>query len=80
MQMISADDLYYLKRVENLEKQYRKCADKINELNKVFDDYLSTENFSIYDLNIILDQKETAKELKKAIENEIQKLKFGALN
>lgn len=78
--MISANDLYYLKRVENLEREYQKCGEKLKELENTIEEYLSTEDFTIPTLNLILYKKATVKSLKKAISLEIKRVKSEALN
>jgi predicted GTPase len=80
MEMISAEDLFYLKKVENLEKEYRICANKIEELDAAWEEYLQFENFSVMELNIISSQKQHAYELMRAIQDEIERIKFEAMN
>lgn len=80
MEMISADDLFYLKKVENLEREYRICVHKLEELDATWEEYLQFENFSIMELNMIASQKQTARELKKAIEDQIIRLKSEMMN
>jgi hypothetical protein len=80
MEMISADDLFYLKKVENLEREYKSCINKLEELDATWEEYLEFENFSIMELNMIASQKQTAKELKEAIEKQIERLKLESLN
>lgn len=80
MEMISADDLFYLKKVENLEREYRICVHKLEELDTTWEEYLQFENFSIMELNMIASQKQTARELKKAIEDQITRLKSEMMN
>lgn len=80
MEMISADDLFYLKKVENLEKEYRICVNKLEELDATWDEYIEFENFSVMELNMIASRRQHVRELKKAIEDEMARLKFETLN
>ena len=80
MEMISAEDLFYLKKVENLEREYRICVNKLEELETTWDEYLQFENFSIMELNMISSQKQHVKELKETIEKQIERLKLESMN
>ena len=80
MEMISAEDIFYLKKVENLEREYRICVNKLEELDATWEEYLQFENFSVMELNMIASQKQTVRELKEAIEDQIARLKFETLN
>jgi hypothetical protein len=80
MEMITAQDLYFLPRVENLEREYKKCSYKLFELQEYFDEILKFETCDPYTLNLIIDQKWMLQELMDSIENQIIKLKSETLN
>ena len=79
-EMISANDLYYLPRLENLRKEYEACVEKIKELDETWDEYLEFENFTIFELNMISSQRQTAHALMEALEKEMDRIKFETLN
>lgn len=80
MEMMTAEDFYYLPRVKNLEKQYQKCAKVLFELQEEFDDHIHFETCDPHFLNLIESKKWDVQELMEAIEDQIQKLKLSFLN
>lgn len=80
MEMISAEDIFYLKKVENLEREYRICVNKLEELEASWEEYLQFENFSILEMNMISDQRQQVTEIRDAIEKQINRLKLETLN
>ena len=81
MEMITANDLYFLPRVENLESQYQKCLEEENSLLEYWNDLLQTESyFNIMFLNITADKLVVVRDLMKAIKDQIEVLKLQTLN
>lgn len=80
MEMISANEFYYLPRVENLKKEYKKCSDRLFELQEKFDELINFEICDPYTLNLIEDQKWTIHDLMSAIEDQIERLQLSTLN
>jgi hypothetical protein len=78
--MISIMDLYYLPRVENLKKEYKKCSEKLFELQDQFDELIHFETCDPYTLNLIEDQKWMIYDLMSAIEDQIETLRLSTLN
>jgi hypothetical protein len=80
MEMIKAEDFYYLFKVKNLEREYKKCAESFFELQEEFDSCIHFETCDPCFLNMIEDQKWAIQELMEAIENQIHNLTLAALN
>lgn len=78
--MINAEDLYYLPRIENLERQYEKLNKELAELKQTFDEYLEYEKFTALELNLISSQIQTCEELMKAIKEQRNTLRLQTLN
>ena len=78
--MISADDLYYLPRLKNMEVQYEKLIREYKEMTEVFNEYLASEKFPILELNILADKMRVAEDLIDAIFNQRITLRLQALN
>jgi DNA repair exonuclease SbcCD ATPase subunit len=77
---LSASDFYYLPRVKNLEREYNKCEDYLKNLQQEFDQLLDYETCSTHKLNVIADKMQTAKDLMKAINQQVKKLKYEFCN
>ena len=80
MEIVKGEDLYYLPRVENLRREYEKCAQRLFELQEQFDELIHFETCDPYTLNLIEDQKWTVQELMDAIEDQIERLRLETLN
>lgn len=78
--MITANDLYYLPRVKNLEGEYKKMADRLFELQEQMESYIDFETCDPILLNIMEDKKWQLQELMESIEDHIIRLKSEALN
>jgi hypothetical protein len=77
---VTANDLYYLPRVKNLEREYNKIESRLLELEDEFDKSLDFETISVYKLNIISAQMQTCASLMSALKQEILRLKLEVCN
>lgn len=80
MEMITANDLYYIPRIQNLEEQYQKVAQKYNELNETWNEYLETEKCCVITLNLLSARMQTCKEIMDSLEFHIDRIRFETLN
>lgn len=78
--MITANDLYYLPRLKNLEDQYEKLVREYKELTEVFNEYISSERTQILELNLLADKMRVAEDLIEAIFNQRITIRLQALN
>lgn len=78
--MITANDLYYLPRVKNLEREALKCYQELIELTNEFNNYLHFEIFDIMVINVLNDRRQTVRDTIEALENQIERLKLETLN
>lgn len=77
---IYAKDLYYLPRVENLEREYEKIEIHMKELEDEFDKSIYYETISTPLLNVISDRMQTCTLLMSAIKLEIKRLHLEICN
>jgi len=80
MEMITANDLYYLPRLKNLEDQYEKLIREYKELTEAFNEYISSERTQILELNLLADKMRVAEDLIEAIFNQRITIRLQALN
>ena len=80
MEMMGADDFYYLPRVKNLEREALKCYQKLIELTVELNTYLHFENFDIMVLNVLNDRRQIVMNTIKDLENQMERLKLETLN
>jgi hypothetical protein len=80
MEVIKAKDLYFQPRVDNLTKELQKSVAKIDEISDIIDNYLDSNVIDMFQLNILLDHKQNLEDTKKAVENQIQRIKLETLN
>jgi hypothetical protein len=78
--LLKASDLYYLPRVKNLEREYKKCEFRLAELNLEFSNYLDSESCCPYKLDIISDKICIVKDLMRGIKIQIKRLECEFCN
>jgi hypothetical protein len=77
---VKAKDLYYLPRVENLEKEYKKCEETFTKLEEEFENGLHFETISCLQLTVLSDRMEVIKSLMESLENRIKTLRLEISN
>ena len=78
--MISTYDFYYIPRVKNLERQYKKCESKLQELNESFNACLEIEACDPYVLNVLHSRIIDIEELMISLDDEMERLRLETLN
>ena len=78
--MVSSYDLWYLPRVKNLEREYRKCAEKLFELEEDFNTYVELESADPFVLNVLAARKQDVQELMDSLKNQMERLRLETLN
>jgi len=80
MEMITANDLYYLPRLKNMEAQYEKLVREYKEMTEVFNEYLASEQFPILEVNMLADKMRVTEDLIDAIFNQRITIRLQTLN
>lgn len=78
--MISANDLYYLPRLKNMEEQYEKLVREYKEMTETFNEYIASEQFPLLEINMLADKMQVAKDLIEAIMDQRQTIRLQTLN
>ncbi len=80
MEMITADDLYYLPRLKNMEKQYNKLIREYKDLTETFNEYLLLKTLPILEINLLADKMRVAEDLIETIFEQKRIIRLQALN